>query len=136
MLSSFLYVTVLDTVSAWDYHVPSNNKVYYRRYETSLRCGTGNSTGCTDDAVIPATAEDANTWFNDILLEDHDGNVTHCILPDGTLADECIKFTEDLGENLDLPTTQMIQDLSFFLALVSVDNSSSSLTVATDQLAL
>lgn len=136
MLSSFLFVTVLGTVSAWDYHVPSNNKVDYRRNETSLRCGTGNSTGCTDDAVIPATAEDANTWFNDILLEDHDGNVTQCILPDGTLADECIKFTEDLGENLDLPTTQMIQDSSFFLALVNVDNSSSSLTVATDQLAL
>ncbi|MCJ1251234.1 hypothetical protein MMC30_008465 [Trapelia coarctata] len=135
MLFSFLFIAVLSTVSAWNYKVPSNNKVYYRRNETGLGCGTGNATGCTDDAVIPSTAADAQTWFNDILLEDHDGSVTQCVLPDGTLADECIKFTEDIGEDLGQTTTQMIQDSSYFLALVDVDNSTSSLTVATDLLA-
>lgn len=135
MLSSFLFIALLSPVSAWNYNGPSNGKVYYRRNETSLGCGTGNATGCSDDAVIPSTAEDANHWFNDILLEDHDGNVTQCILPDGTLADECIKFTEDVGDEFGSSTTSMVQDPAFFLALVDVDNSTSSLTVATDLLA-
>lgn len=105
MISPFLFIAVLDTVSAWSHNVPSNNHVYYRRNETALGCGTGNAAGYTGDAVIPSTAADAQTWFNNLLLEDHDSNLTQCILPDGILADKCIEFTQDVGEDLGQSTT-------------------------------